>query len=199
MNRGLDQKKTIYNQFIQMYYSFFDKIVEQLGTEYLEAQTALHQAYYFVVKEQLIYEFLNQANKNQFDIQSMLSNNSDSKLYKIIKTQFADLIAQTLISKFRYNPQESLLDENDSSITPFIFSLLFENTLQSQEKQKTGVFYTSHDEVNFMCKEALLQFLITNTRIPEAQLVSLFWKNLESLQSGFIMKDLIITATKYQP
>lgn len=175
---------------MQTYYFIFDKIADQLGTESQESQTELNQAYYFVVKEQLINEFINQAKENQFDIQNMLSNISDSKLYKIIKTQFTDFIAQNLISKFRYNLQESLLDENDSSITPFIFSLLFENTLQSQEKQKTGVFYTSHDEVNFMCKEALLQYLITNTRIPEAQLVSLFWKNLESLQSGFIMKDL---------
>ncbi len=198
MNRDLDQKNTIYNQFIQTYYSIFEKIATQLDKESLKSQTALHQAYYFVVKEQLINEFLNQANKNQFDIKSISNNLSDPKLYKIIKTQFADIIAQTLISKFHYNLQESLLDENDSSITPFIFSLLFENTLQSQEKQKTGVFYTSHDEVNFMCKEALLQYLVTNSRIPKAQLVSLFWKNLESLQTGFIMKDLILLRKQIQ-
>jgi len=191
MNRGLNQKKTIYNQFIQTYYSIFEKIVERLGEESLEVQKTLNQAYYFVVKELLISEFSNQANEVQFDNQ-LLNNLSNSKLFKIIKSKFSEIITDSLISKFQYNLQESLIDENDSSVTPFIFSLLFENTLQWQEKQKTGIFYTSHDEVNFMCKEALIQYLVTNTRIPEAQLISLFWKKAELLQTSFIKNDLFL-------
>jgi len=196
MDYNLNQKSIIHNQFIQTYYFLFDRIIEELAAESLETQLAINQAYYYIVKEQLFYEFLTHTNDFQIDLQSLLNNQSDPKWHKILQLRFSEFINKNLILKFQYKLQESLTDENDSKITPFIFSLLFENSLQWQEKQKAGVFYTSYDEVNFMCKESLIQYLATNTRIPEAQLISLFWKDIESLQTSFIMKDLILIKQK---
>ncbi len=196
MDSNLNQKNIVHNQFIQTYYSLFDMLLEELDEQNLERQIALNQAYYYVVKEFLIYEFLTHTNDFQFDFQFVLNNQSDSKLYKMIQTRFSEFISKNLISKFHYKLLESLTDDDDSYITPFIFSLLFENSLQWHDKQKAGVFYTSYDEVNFMCREALIQYLAVNTRIPEAQLISLFWKDSDSLQTNFIMKDLILLKQK---
>ena len=196
MNRSLKKKNIIHNQFIQTYYFIFDRLIEELDENSLEMQITLNQAFYQVVKEQLVSEFLKQTNDFHFDSQLLLNNQSDSKLYKILHFRFSEFINRNLISKFQYTLQESLTDKDDLKITPFIFSLLFENSLQWQEKQKAGVFYTSYDVVNFMCKEALIQYLTTSTRIPEAQLISLFWKNIDSIQTNFIMKDLILLKQK---
>lgn len=196
MTHVLNQENTIYDQFIQAYYTMFDKIIEQLQEKSLETQLEINQAYYCVVKELLLSEYIIHTNDFQYDFQLSLKNKSSVKWFKILQSKFSELIQQTLISKFQYKLQESLTIEDDTLVTPFIFSLLFENSLQWQEKQKAGVFYTSYDEVNFMCKEALIQYLVTNTRIPEAQLISLFWKNIESLQGNFIMKDLILIKQK---
>ena len=196
MTHVLNQENTIYDQFIQAYYTMFDKIIEQLQEKSLETQLEINQAYYCVVKELLLSEYIIHTNDFQYDFQLSLKNKSSVKWFKILQSKYSELIQQTLISKFQYKLQESLTIEDDTLVTPFIFSLLFENSLQWQEKQKAGVFYTSYDEVNFMCKEALIQYLVTNTRIPEAQLISLFWKNIESLQGNFIMKDLILIKQK---
>ncbi|NHJ32196.1 MAG: N-6 DNA methylase [Asgard group archaeon] len=192
----MNQKNIIHNQFIQTYYFIFDRIIDELNETSLEIQLVINQAYYYLVKVQLIYEFLNHTNDFHFDFQLLFNNQSNSKWFKILHSKFSEFIQKNLIAKFQYKLQESLKDEDDSKITPFIFSLLFENSLQWQEKQKAGVFYTSYDEVNFMCKESLIQYLAINTRIPEAQLISLFWKNIDSLQTNFLMKDLILLKQK---
>ncbi|MHA1122485.1 MAG: hypothetical protein ACTSPC_06705 [Candidatus Heimdallarchaeota archaeon] len=65
MTHVLNQENTIYDQFIQAYYTMFDKIIEQLQEKSLETQLEINQAYYCVVKELLLSEYIIHTNDFQ--------------------------------------------------------------------------------------------------------------------------------------
>ncbi len=57
--------------------------------------------------------------------------------------------------------------EQDVAVDPEMLGKIFENLLPDNERKGKGAFYTPREIVHYMCKQALIQYLVTKTGIEE--------------------------------
>ncbi|HUT80580.1 MAG TPA: DNA methyltransferase [Candidatus Bathyarchaeia archaeon] len=159
---------SVLEQFIEKYLSIENRILSNYSNV---PEIQLREFYYFLVKKALIDKF--QLNF-LFDKEVFLPLNAFKGYFNDkLKHKILPLISEELISPFNF----SLLEDSESHqfVTPYIFSLIFETSLHLETKQKSGSYYTSHLEVEFMCAEALYYHLSNTTKIDKIKLGQLIW------------------------
>ena len=57
--------------------------------------------------------------------------------------------------------------EREVAIDPEMLGKIFENLLDVKDRKSKGAFYTPREIVHYMCRESLINYLATNTQIPE--------------------------------
>lgn len=102
---------------------------------------------------------------------------------------FDDLYIRDIIlnyfEAYNFTVDENSIDDQEVSIDPEMLGKVFENTLAEEERGKKGTFYTPREVVHFMVKEALLQFLINETKIEKEKLHGfLFEENFDLEKLG---------------
>lgn len=63
--------------------------------------------------------------------------------------------------------------EVEVALDPEMLGKVFENLLESEERGKSGTFYTPRPVVAFMCREALATYLVRETQLDEERLAAL--------------------------
>lgn len=96
---------------------------------------------------------------------------------------FDDKFLRSLILDFfeiyNFTVDENTLYDQEVSIDPEMLGKVFENTLEENERGKKGTFYTPREIVNFMVRDALLQYLVNETKI-----------NYENLKTFIYAEDI---------
>ncbi len=164
MSGIISHEINIFTNFLRDYNVISNEVFNQIPESQNISLSTHQENMYALVKEILYKSFISLFDTSN-DIDFLQSENKNKDSFHYLKKNFYNYILEKLISKYSFTYFEENLQKN---ISPFIFSLLFENSLKSSAKQKGGIFFTSPDEVNFMCKEALIHYLIKNTPIlPE--------------------------------
>ncbi|MHA1761572.1 MAG: Eco57I restriction-modification methylase domain-containing protein [Candidatus Heimdallarchaeota archaeon] len=162
------QTNNIISKFLQMYEMincrlFADGIIE-------ESSANSNQKLFEIISSLLLTKFLACKDLIPTEIlplELLYDAQSDSKIDEIYTSE--------LLNKFDYSLQEGFNDENNESITPLIFSYLFEYSQLSQDKQNQGLFYTSSTLVDFMCKEVIASYLEKNTDLSTDNILTFIW------------------------
>ncbi|NHK32417.1 MAG: N-6 DNA methylase [Asgard group archaeon] len=172
----MDNKKhSIFNDFIQQYLFHLIQIQEENLFNLSEGN--LREFYYFLVKK-LLYEQFDK--KLDLEIELIPQKIIDDKSFQKFNEKYILLLKRKLINQFKFKSKENI--DEQTEITPYIFSLIFEYSQYQIEKQKIGVYYTSNIEINFMCKEAISHYLFENSPVNEMLLIDLIWKNQDEFQ-----------------
>ncbi len=116
---------------------------------------------FFIVRDKLMSIFDNQISSHDKPVSSVKND------------EFEDMLTEQLLSQFQYN-----FDENTHApdITPRIIADIFETSLGEISKQKEGTYYTSKFDVEFMCKEALVQYILNKRSITNKKVIDIIWQ-----------------------
>lgn len=164
MSGNINYENNIFTNFLRDYNVISHEIFNQISKS-LNISLSTHQKNMYALVKEILYKLFISLYDTSYDIDFLQSEKKKDDSFRYLEKNYYNYISEKLISKYSFTFFEETLQEN---ISPFIFSLLFENSLKSSTKQKGGIFFTSPDEVNFMCKEALIHYLIKNTPIlPE--------------------------------
>ncbi|MBN1328397.1 MAG: Eco57I restriction-modification methylase domain-containing protein [Candidatus Heimdallarchaeota archaeon] len=168
MNKKRSKEFSVFDQFIEKYLSLENHLMKN---QVNFTSTQFHEIYYLLVKIALINKF--QINFLIDDDEYLHLNSVKENLNDNFLLFCTQLINDNLVSHFNFSLLENSL--TNDYITPYIFSLLFEISLQHETKQKSGSYYTSYSEVNYMCSEALYYHLSGFTKIAKSKLCHILW------------------------
>ena len=97
---------------------------------------------------------------NNFNIPNTLFSNLDEKGLE------ADGILD-VFDRYNFTISEDEPMEREVAIDPEMLGKIFENLLDVKDRKSKGAFYTPREIVHYMCRESLINYLTTNTQIPE--------------------------------
>lgn len=97
---------------------------------------------------------------NNFNIPNTLFSNLDDK------GTDADGILD-VFDRYNFTISEDEPMEREVAIDPEMLGKIFENLLDVKDRKSKGAFYTPREIVHYMCRESLINYLATNTQIPE--------------------------------
>lgn len=112
---------------------------------------------------------------NNFNIPNELFSN------KAEKGRDADGILD-IFDRYNFTMNEDEPMEREVAIDPEMLGKVFENLLDVTDRKSKGAFYTPREIVHYMCQETLINHLVTNTGIPEADI-------RDFILYGDLMKD----------
>ncbi|NHJ85224.1 MAG: N-6 DNA methylase [Asgard group archaeon] len=158
--------KSINDDFLADY----KKIISSIKTK---IPSATDELLYYIIKEELLRKFIKDKELTIEDIIFIPDEIRGSKLYNQIFSEYSNEIKFDFLDRYQY--KFSLEISNKNVITPLIFSTIYENSMLVSFKQQSGSYYTSDEEVGFMCREALFQFLLENTTINYNSIYTLIW------------------------
>jgi len=113
----------------------------------------------------LFYESLNKGetpgipflNGSLFEKEEYLDENMENLLYPKMNEIF--LKARETFNKYNFTVDELSPLEIDVSIDPALLGTVFENMLPEYERGSKGTFYTPKEEISFICRRALANYL----------------------------------------
>ena len=97
---------------------------------------------------------------NNFNIPNTLFSNAAEKGAE------ADGILD-VFDRYNFTISEDEPMEREVAIDPEMLGKIFENLLDVKDRKSKGAFYTPREIVHYMCRESLINYLATNTQIPE--------------------------------
>jgi len=97
--------------------------------------------------------------------------NGDAQIITIDNALFGEIL--DTFDKFNFTIYENDPLEQDVAVDPEMLGKIFENLLPDNERKGKGAFYTPREIVHYMCKQALIQYLVTETEIPEERISKL--------------------------
>ena len=97
---------------------------------------------------------------NNFNIPNTLFSNLNEKGLE------ADGILD-VFDRYNFTISEDEPMEREVAIDPEMLGKIFENLLDVKDRKSKGAFYTPREIVHYMCRESLINYLTTNTQIPE--------------------------------
>lgn len=100
---------------------------------------------------------------NNFCIPNDLFSNKDEKGWD------ADGILD-VFDRYNFTMAEDEPMEREVAIDPEMLGKVFENLLDVSDRKSKGAFYTPREIVHYMCQESLINYLVTRTQIPEADI-----------------------------
>ncbi|MCS7144615.1 MAG: BREX-1 system adenine-specific DNA-methyltransferase PglX [Archaeoglobaceae archaeon] len=122
----------------------------------------------------LFYEALNKKNGEEgipflngslFDREKYLTPELEKKLYPIMNEIF--LKARETFNKYNFTVDETSPLEVEVSIDPLLLGTVLENMLPEHERGAKGTFYTPINEISFICKRAIANWLGLKDRVEE--------------------------------
>ncbi len=72
-----------------------------------------------------------------------------------------------VFDRYNFTISEDEPMEREVAIDPEMLGKIFENLLDVKDRKSKGAFYTPREIVHYMCRESLINYLATNTQIPE--------------------------------
>ncbi len=92
----------------------------------------------------------------------------------------SDLGILGFFNSWNFTVQEDTPLESDVALDPELLGKVFENMMESAEREQSGTFYTPRTIVHFMCRTALVEHLSDETKLPRDQIRKLFELDDES-------------------
>ncbi len=78
------------------------------------------------------------------------------------------------LNNYNFTMQEDTPLEADVALDPELLGKVFENMMESAEREQSGTFYTPRSIVHFMCRASLVEYLADETQLPPAKIAKLF-------------------------
>lgn len=140
---------------------------------------------------------------NDFDIPNEIFSNADTK------GREADGILD-IFDRYNFTMAEDEPLEKEVAVDPEMLGKVFENLLEVRDRKSKGAFYTPREIVHYMCSESLINYLTTNSGIPEDDIrkfitLGEFFKDDDARRTvpvdnktGEIVKDLYTKGYHYE-
>lgn len=75
-----------------------------------------------------------------------------------------------IFDRYNFTMSEDEPMEREVAIDPEMLGKVFENLLDVKDRKSKGAFYTPREIVHYMCQESLINYLVTRSGIPEADI-----------------------------
>ena len=76
--------------------------------------------------------------------------------------------------QYNFTVDENTPSDQEISVDPEMLGKIFENLLEVKDRKDKGAFYTPREIVHYMCRESLVQHLVSETTVPEERIRKLF-------------------------
>ncbi len=76
--------------------------------------------------------------------------------------------------QYNFTVDENTPLDQEISVDPEMLGKIFENLLDIKDRKDKGAFYTPREIVHYMCRESLIQHIVSDTSIPEENIRKLF-------------------------
>jgi type II restriction/modification system DNA methylase subunit YeeA len=121
----------------------------------------------------LFYESFNQEdnpdvpflNGSLFEREEYLDSDVEDRLFRKMDELFKK--AREFFNQYNFTVDEASPQEVEVSIDPALIGTVFENMLPEHERGSKGVFYTPRNEISFICRRALVNWLGLKDEIRE--------------------------------
>jgi hypothetical protein len=94
----------------------------------------------------------------------------DSIIFKVV---------EGLLERFNFTISEDTPFDIDVAVDPEMLGKVYESLILEEERGEAGIFYTPRIEVDFMCRQSLLEYLIEHTGIAQDKLISFLYATEE--------------------
>lgn len=91
---------------------------------------------------------------------------------KIHNTTLSKLL--DFFDQYNFTVDENTPSDQEISVDPEMLGKIFENLLNVKDRKDKGAFYTPREIVHYMCRESLIQHLISEDTAPEERVRKLF-------------------------
>ena len=110
--------------------------------------------------------------KNEFDKRGYRLG--DALIYKLVD------IDGGLLERYNFTIREDLPFDVDVAVDPEMLGKVYESLILEEERGEGGIFYTPRIEVDFMCRQTILEYLTENTdNIVQDKLISFIYATEE--------------------
>lgn len=148
--------------------------------------------YYNDYLEPLFYDYLGKANRGNNTVTNDQSFASlfNSRIpylngglfesiydWKNTKIEISNDVFDKLLSfldLYNFTVDENTPSDQEVSVDPEMLGKIFENLLEIKDRKSTGSYYTPREIVHYMCRESLINYLFSESEIPEERLRKLF-------------------------
>lgn len=76
--------------------------------------------------------------------------------------------------QYNFTVDENTPSDQEISVDPEMLGKIFENLLEVKDRKDKGAFYTPREIVHYMCRESLIQHLISENTAPEERIRKIF-------------------------
>ena len=76
--------------------------------------------------------------------------------------------------QYNFTVDENTPSDQEISVDPEMLGKIFENLLEVKDRKDKGAFYTPREIVHYMCRESLIQHLVSEDTAPEERVRKLF-------------------------
>lgn len=76
--------------------------------------------------------------------------------------------------QYNFTVDENTPSDQEISVDPEMLGKIFENLLEVKDRKDKGAFYTPREIVHYMCRESLIQHLVSEDTAPEDRIRKLF-------------------------
>jgi len=104
------------------------------------------------------------------DLDKMGYRLDDALIYKMV-----DIDGSGLLERYNFTIREDTPFDVDVAVDPEMLGKVYESLIQEEERGEVGIFYTPRIEVDFMCRQSILEYLVENTSISQDKLISFIY------------------------
>lgn len=97
--------------------------------------------------------------------------------WKSTNVEIANEVFEKLLNffeQYNFTVDENTPSDQEVSVDPEMLGKIFENLLEIKDRKSKGSYYTPREIVHYMCRESLVNYLISNSDIPEERIRNLF-------------------------
>jgi len=76
--------------------------------------------------------------------------------------------------QYNFTVDENTPSDQEISVDPEMLGKIFENLLEVKDRKDKGAFYTPREIVHYMCRESLIQHLVSENTVPEDRIRKIF-------------------------
>ncbi|MEM4724416.1 MAG: DNA methyltransferase, partial [Candidatus Hadarchaeum sp.] len=77
------------------------------------------------------------------------------------------------LERYNFTVDESTALEVEVAVDPEMLGKVYESQVQREERHGAGIFYTPREEIDYMCRLSLIEYLHEQTRLPKDDLIPL--------------------------
>lgn len=106
-----------------------------------------------------------------------LKNELDEKGYKLDDALIYKIVDVDggLLENYNFTIREDTPFDVDIAVDPEMLGKVYESLIFEEERGKAGIFYTPRIEVDFMCRQSILEYVIEHTGISHDKLISFIY------------------------